>query len=161
MGRSIRMVEEFGRFANMTGFANDLVKSNVPIGSGLHEAPYLENNEGSILSTNQFCEASIWLADVLCCHGGYQRLVAPVENSEEIFNMYLEVKDWFLDSECSYPSDNDLHDLLRVWLTGNKVPWDPTILDEESDMRIPLCWDGEPEFDNASNYDVQEQDEIN
>ena len=60
MGRTFRMIEETGRHANMTGFANDLVKNNVPIGSGLtrcvdqksgftfllglHEAPYLDNN---------------------------------------------------------------------------------------------------------------------
>eukprot|EP00957_Ditylum_brightwellii_P101186 7711119-Ditylum_brightwellii.AAC.1 len=63
------MIEESGRKANMTGFANDLVKNSIPIGSGLtkcvnkatnfqfllgmHEAPYLENNKESLLSTNQ------------------------------------------------------------------------------------------------------------
>eukprot|EP00957_Ditylum_brightwellii_P119478 9116207-Ditylum_brightwellii.AAC.1 len=99
MGRSFKMIEETGRFSKMTDFTNDLVKNNVPIGSGLthcvsksngfqflsglHEAPYLETNEGSLLSTNQSCEAGIWLADALFCHGGDQRLVAPVENSEE------------------------------------------------------------------------------
>eukprot|EP00957_Ditylum_brightwellii_P080334 6109887-Ditylum_brightwellii.AAC.1 len=88
VGRSFKMIEENGRFANMTGFTNDLVKNNVPIGSGLnrcvnksngfkfllglHKAPYLENNEGSLLSTNQSCGAGIWLADVLRCHGGDQ-----------------------------------------------------------------------------------------
>eukprot|EP00957_Ditylum_brightwellii_P090273 6874836-Ditylum_brightwellii.AAC.1 len=67
------MIQETGRFTNMMGFANDLVKNNVPIGSGLtkyvderngfefllglHEAPYLESNEGSLLSTNQTREA--------------------------------------------------------------------------------------------------------
>ena len=65
----------------MTGFANDLVKETVPIGSGLtrcvdkkhgyefllglHEAPYLETNESSLLSTGQSREAGIWLSDVL------------------------------------------------------------------------------------------------
>eukprot|EP00957_Ditylum_brightwellii_P093158 7092702-Ditylum_brightwellii.AAC.1 len=82
----------------MTGFANDLVKNNIPIESGLtrckgmhsgfefllglHEAPYLDTNEGSLLSTNQSREAGIWLADVLRRHGGDKHLVAPVENSE-------------------------------------------------------------------------------
>eukprot|EP00957_Ditylum_brightwellii_P208207 15356294-Ditylum_brightwellii.AAC.1 len=130
MGRSFKMIEESGKFANMTGFANDLVNNNFPIGSGLtchvnksngsqfllrlHEAVYLENNEGSLLSTIQSCEAGIWLADVFCCHGGDQRLVAPFENSEEMFNMDLEVKDRLLAIKCSYPSDNNLHNLPRV-----------------------------------------------
>jgi hypothetical protein len=130
MGRSFKMIEETGRFANMTDFANDLVKNNVPIGSGLtrcvnksngfkfllglHEAPYLENNEGSLLSTNQSRVAGIWLADVLCRHGGDQRLVAPVENSEEMLDMDLKVKDGLLAIECSYPSSDDLQDLPRV-----------------------------------------------
>eukprot|EP00957_Ditylum_brightwellii_P013190 996028-Ditylum_brightwellii.AAC.1 len=57
--------------------------------------------------------------------------------------MDLEVKDGFLAIECSYPSDSNLCDLPRVWLTGNEAPWDPTILDEESDVRVPLYWGGE------------------
>eukprot|EP00957_Ditylum_brightwellii_P005837 443903-Ditylum_brightwellii.AAC.1 len=89
------------------------------------------------------------------------RLVAPVENSEEMLDMYLEVKDGFLTIECSYPSDNDLCDLPRVWLTENEVPWDPNILYEESDARVPLCWDGESKFDETNNNDVQEQGETN
>eukprot|EP00957_Ditylum_brightwellii_P059639 4527127-Ditylum_brightwellii.AAC.1 len=100
MGHPFRMIEETEHFANMTGFANDLVKNNVPIGSGLtkcvdernglefllglHEAPYLESNEGSLLSTNQTREAGVWLSDVLRRHGGDQRLVDLVENSEEM-----------------------------------------------------------------------------
>eukprot|EP00957_Ditylum_brightwellii_P068560 5205284-Ditylum_brightwellii.AAC.1 len=103
---SFKMIEESGRFANMTGFANDLVKNNAPIGSdltqcvnksngfqfilGLDEAPYLEKNEGLLLSTNQSHEAGIWLADVLHYHGRDQRLVSPVENSEEMLDMDLE-----------------------------------------------------------------------
>ena len=35
MGKSFKMLEYTGRFADMTGFANDLVKKDVPIGSGL------------------------------------------------------------------------------------------------------------------------------
>eukprot|EP00957_Ditylum_brightwellii_P024697 1865846-Ditylum_brightwellii.AAC.1 len=35
MERSFKMVEESGRFTNMTDFANDLVKNNIPIESGL------------------------------------------------------------------------------------------------------------------------------
>jgi hypothetical protein len=128
---------------------------------GLHEASYLENNEGSLLSTNQFWEAGVWLADVLRRHGGDQRLVAPVENSEEMLDMDLQVKDGLLAIECSYPSNDELHDLPRVWLTGNEVPWDPTILDEEGNIKVLLCWDGESEFEEAKNNDVKEQDERN
>eukprot|EP00957_Ditylum_brightwellii_P090202 6869841-Ditylum_brightwellii.AAC.1 len=88
MGRSFKMIEETGIFANMTGFTNDLVKNNAHIGSGLthcvnksngfqfllgiHEAPYLENNEGLLLSTKQSHETGTWLADVLHHHGGDQ-----------------------------------------------------------------------------------------
>eukprot|EP00957_Ditylum_brightwellii_P102632 7821778-Ditylum_brightwellii.AAC.1 len=75
--------------------------------------------------------------------------------------MDLEVKDGLLAIECSYPLNYDLHDLPRVWLTGNRIPWDPTILDEESGIRVPLCWDGKSEFKEANNNDVQEQDERN
>eukprot|EP00957_Ditylum_brightwellii_P191233 14561283-Ditylum_brightwellii.AAC.1 len=81
MGRSLHLIEETGRHANMTGFANDLVKENVPIGSGLircvdkrhgyefllglHKVPYLETNKGSLLSTRQSREAGVWLSEVL------------------------------------------------------------------------------------------------
>eukprot|EP00957_Ditylum_brightwellii_P002296 177000-Ditylum_brightwellii.AAC.1 len=91
------MIKELGSKGNMTGFADDLVKNNIPTGSGLtkgvnkatgfqfllglHEAQCLKNNEGSLLSTNQSHEI------------GDQRLVAPVENSKEILDMHLEVKD--------------------------------------------------------------------
>eukprot|EP00957_Ditylum_brightwellii_P175907 13394855-Ditylum_brightwellii.AAC.1 len=82
----------------MTGFANNLVKENVPIGSGLtrcvdkrhgyefllglHEAPYLKTNKGSLLSTGKSREAGVWISDVLRCHGGDQRLVTPVDGTE-------------------------------------------------------------------------------
>jgi len=171
------MIEKSGRLANMTGFANDLVKNDVPIGSGLtrcinkatgfqfllglHEAPYLDNNEGSLLSTNQSREAGIWLADVLKRHGGDQRLVAPVENSDEMVDMELEVKDGLLVIECAYPPEDDLERLPRVWLTSNEVPWDPSVLEEDSSITVPSCWDGESEFLEASDCNMQEQEEIN
>ena len=146
MGSPFKMIEETGRFATMTGFANDLTKDNVPIGSGLtkcntkqgfeflmgmHESPYLETNKGSLISTNQAREAGIWIADVLCRHGGDQRLVAPIENRSDMLDLELDVKDGLLGVECTYPSDSDLDELPRVWLTSNKVPWDSSILDQE------------------------------
>eukprot|EP00957_Ditylum_brightwellii_P195555 14901029-Ditylum_brightwellii.AAC.1 len=76
-----------------------------------------------------------------------------------MLDMDLKVKGGLLTIEFFYPSSDDLRDLRRVWLTGNEVPWDPTILDEEDDIKVPLYWDGESKFDEASNNDVQEQDE--
>eukprot|EP00957_Ditylum_brightwellii_P051207 3881701-Ditylum_brightwellii.AAC.1 len=78
-----------------------------------------------------------------------------------MLDMDLEVKDGLLAIECSYPSSDDMCDLPRLWLTGNEVPWDPTILDEESDIKVPLYWDGESEFEAANINGVQEQDERN
>eukprot|EP00957_Ditylum_brightwellii_P002386 183059-Ditylum_brightwellii.AAC.1 len=46
-------------------------------------------------------------------------------------------------------------------MAGNEVPWDPNILDEESGIKVLLCWDGESEFDETSNNDVQDQEERN
>eukprot|EP00957_Ditylum_brightwellii_P129305 9864030-Ditylum_brightwellii.AAC.1 len=99
MGRCFHMIEETGKYTDMTGFANKMVKANVPIGSGLtkcvdqqngfefllglHESPFLENNDTSLLSTNQAREAGIWVADVMHRHGGDQRLVAPIENCND------------------------------------------------------------------------------
>eukprot|EP00957_Ditylum_brightwellii_P036840 2789861-Ditylum_brightwellii.AAC.1 len=91
------MIEESGRFKNMTGFANVWVKNNIPIGSGL-----------------TFCER-IWLVDMLKHNVGDQRLVAPVENSEEMIDMRLEVNNGLLVIKCSYPLEEDLSDLPRVW----------------------------------------------
>eukprot|EP00957_Ditylum_brightwellii_P021250 1602940-Ditylum_brightwellii.AAC.1 len=67
--------------------------------------------------------------------------------------MDLEVKDGILAIECSYPSNDDLHYLPRVWLMRNEFPWDPTILDEENNIRVLLCWDGESEFEEANSND--------
>ena len=80
----------------MTGFTNDLTKNDIPIGSGLtkiftsdgqpillgmHEAAYLKNNAGSLISTNQAREAGTWVDDVLKCHSGTPRIVVQVEGS--------------------------------------------------------------------------------
>eukprot|EP00957_Ditylum_brightwellii_P030769 2331419-Ditylum_brightwellii.AAC.1 len=84
----------------------------------------------------------------------YGWLICFVVMMEIRGDMNLEVKDGLLAIECSYPSNDDLCDLSRVWLTGNEVPWDPTSLDEENDIRILLCWDGESEFEGANNNDA-------
>eukprot|EP00957_Ditylum_brightwellii_P150095 11430561-Ditylum_brightwellii.AAC.1 len=54
----------------------------------------------------------------------------------------LKVKDGLLAIHCSYPSNRDLQELPQVWLTDNKVPWNPSIIEEES-LTVPSCWDGE------------------
>ena len=80
------MIQETERYSNITVFANDLVNNNIRIGSrltrclnnrngfrfliGLNEAPYLDTNEGLLLSTNKSREAGIWVADVLKLHRG-------------------------------------------------------------------------------------------
>ena len=68
MEKSFKMIEDSVRRVDMTGFANDPQKKNILIGSGLtrcidknngfefllglHEAPYLANNDSCLLSTN-------------------------------------------------------------------------------------------------------------
>ena len=85
------MIQDTGRRTDMTGFANDLKRNNIPIGSGLircidkhngfefllglHKALYLQNNDGSLLSTNQSREAGIWIANVLKRYGGINALL--------------------------------------------------------------------------------------
>ena len=44
MGRCFKLLEESGRFTNMTGFASDLVITNVTIGSGVKK--YVDKNTG-------------------------------------------------------------------------------------------------------------------
>ena len=47
---------------------------------------------------------------------------------------------------CRFPSDQDMEELPRVWLTVNEVPWNSQVLDSQEQVRIPLCWDGESKF---------------
>eukprot|EP00957_Ditylum_brightwellii_P005281 402882-Ditylum_brightwellii.AAC.1 len=75
--------------------------------------------------------------------------------------MELEVKDSLLAIECAYPSEDDLERLPRIWLTNNEEPWDPSVLEEASSITISSCWDGESEFLEASDSNMQEQEEIN
>ena len=166
MGRTFRVDALTERRAEMSGFANGMNRSDVPIGSGLtkcvdkksgyqfllglHESPHLPNNDGSLLSTGQTREAGIWLSDVLKRHGGDQRLVAPVEDADYHADLDLEVKDGLLAIECHYPTDDEWNTLPRVWLTSNEVPWDPSILDVDDDVVIPCCWDGVSPLETAT-----------
>ena len=139
----------------MTGFSNDLTKVDVPIASGLtktysstgqpfllgmHESCYLQNNEHSLLSTNQGREAGTWIDDVMKRHGGTERIVADVETWDgETMDVDLEVQDGLLKFGCVYPTDDEMETLPRVWLTSNEQPWDPSVLDDDS-VTIPSCY---------------------
>ena len=130
MGKTFCLIQESGRLADMTGFSNNLVKRNVPIGSGLTrcvdvtngfefllglcEAPYLVKNNSSLLSTTQSRKAGIWIDDVMVRHGGKQRLVAPIEGCEEMLDMHLQVKEGLLSIECKYPTEEDMERLPQV-----------------------------------------------
>ena len=46
-----------------------------------------------------------------------------------------------------------------MWLTSNEVPWDPSIFEEESEITIPACWDGESKFREATSNGVQAHEE--
>eukprot|EP00957_Ditylum_brightwellii_P071312 5421156-Ditylum_brightwellii.AAC.1 len=121
-----KMIEKSGRFANMTLFANDAIKNSVLIGSGLT----------CFINKLKVFQFFLGLHEAPCL-GNKQRLVASVENSDEMIDIFLVVKDGLLANECFYPSDKNLWDLLIIWLTGNEVPSDPAILDEESDATVP------------------------
>eukprot|EP00957_Ditylum_brightwellii_P091692 6981728-Ditylum_brightwellii.AAC.1 len=129
------MIEESGKFANMISLANDW--------------------------TIKFQEISIWTADVLRCHGGDQRLVPLVEDSEKILDKSLGVKGGLVAIEYSYPSEEHLINLPIVWLTSNSIPCNPSVLDEDNDVTIIPCWDEESEFYVAINNDLKKHNEIN
>eukprot|EP00957_Ditylum_brightwellii_P208105 15355883-Ditylum_brightwellii.AAC.2 len=78
-----------------------------------------------------------------------------------MLDMILHVKDRLLCIECSYPSDDDLNNLPWVWLIVNKVPWDPSILEDKNGITIPSCWVGGLEFMEATNKDAQEEGDSN
>lgn len=91
----------------------------------LHEAPYLPNSDGSLLSTNQAQEAGAWVADVLQSHGRDQCLVASLKESQghtsnKMVSMDLDVQDELLCIECVYPAEEEFNSLPRVWLTSNE-----------------------------------------
>ena len=79
MGRKWAVVDDTGRRCEMSGFANDLVKSDIPVCSGktvvevgiqqvllgLHEAPYLKHNEHGLLSTGQARKYGTWVDNTL------------------------------------------------------------------------------------------------
>ena len=111
---------------------------------GLHEAPYLPNNDSSLLSTNQAREAGIWVADVLKRHGGDQRLVAPLEDSRghtsnKMVSIDLDVQDRLLCIKCEYPMEEEFNSLPQIWFMHNKQPWKPEILDSNKSVIVHPC----------------------
>ena len=132
----------------MSGFANDLVKSDIPVCSGktvvevdkhkvllgLHEAPYLKGNKHR-LSTGQACEYSTCVDDTLRCHGGGQRIVGH-DNNGISYNFKLNVTDGLLTLQTQYPTQDELESLPTVWLTSTK-PWDPTSLEAPDKLVLP------------------------
>jgi hypothetical protein len=154
MGRAFRITGMSNRFADMCGFADELIKSNVQIGSGvslyehngvklligLHEAPYLENNNGSLLSTGQARENGVWIDDVLKRHGGSQKLVATDESGTPV-PIPFDATNGLFQIHLRYPTDDEVDSLPIVWLTSNEVPWDPTVLDHSGESILPF-YDG-------------------
>eukprot|EP00957_Ditylum_brightwellii_P053490 4053862-Ditylum_brightwellii.AAC.1 len=77
-----------------------------------------------------------------------------------MIDLDLEVKDGLLALKCNYPSDKDLLELPWVWLTNNKQPWDPSVLEEDSAIIVPSCWNGESEFLLATNQEPDPPEKI-
>eukprot|EP00957_Ditylum_brightwellii_P088362 6731073-Ditylum_brightwellii.AAC.1 len=73
----------------------------------------------------------------------------------------FEVKDSLFAIECAYPSDDDIERLTKVWFTSNEASWDLLVLEEDITSIIPSCWDGESEFLEASDSNMQAREEIN
>ena len=173
MGRHFRTIAYSGRYANMTGFANDLEKHDVPIASGLtkvmdrwgqpcllgmHEAAELKYNESSLISTNQSREAGTWIDDVMKRHGGTQTIVAQVEGwDNETREFDLEAESGLLKIECQYPTDDELNSLPRVWLTANEKPWDPDVLDDDT-VTVPSCYQTNHQVTDSDTEDNKKHD---
>ena len=133
----------------MSGFANDLVKSDIPVCSGktvievdkhkvllgLHEAPYLKHNEQGLLSTGQARKHGTCVDNTLCRHGGGQR-IAGQDNNGTSYNFDLDVTDGLLTLQTRYPTPDELESLPTVWLTSAK-PWDPTSLEAPDKLVLP------------------------
>ena len=118
----------------------------------------MESNIGSLLSTHQAREAGVWLCDKLIRHGGSQRLIAPIEHSEKFFDLNLIVKDGLLAIKCEYPSEKDLEELPRVWLTSNEFPWTPEVFQGNDSSRVVTCWDGTSEIQTLNRMTHQPVD---
>ena len=150
MGRTWAVVDDTGRRCEMSGFANDLVKSDIPVCSGktvvevdnhkvllgLHEAPYLKHNEHGLLSTGQACEHGTCVDDTLRRHGGAQRIAGDMTTLGRHTTSTLDVTDGLLTLPTRYPTQDELETLPTVWLTSAE-PWDPTSLEAPDELVLP------------------------
>ena len=150
MGRVFRVIQYTNRYADMMGFASGVAKKRVRIALGvavytnpeglrtligLHEAPYLEHNTTSLLSTGQAREHGVWVDDVLQRHGGKQMIMAHDIDGTP-FTFALAINAGLFELELTYSSDDDVDTLPIVWLTSED-PWDPEVLDCASTKVIP------------------------
>ena len=60
--------------------------------------------------------------------------------------------------ECKFPSETDIKELPRVWLTGNEFPWNPNIFEDKESTRVPTCWDGVSELQMLNTMTFQPVD---
>ena len=153
MGCMWAVVDNTGQRCKMSGFANDLIKSDIPVCSGktvvevdkqkvllsLHEAPYLKHSNHGLLSTGQACKYGTWVDDTLCQRGGGKRL-AGEDGHGTSYNFELEVTNRLLTLPIRYPTQDELESLPTVWLMSAD-PWDPSSL-EVSDKLILPSMDG-------------------
>ena len=68
-----------------------------------------------------------------------------------MISLKLLIEDGLLSVECEYPSEQDINELPRVWLTRNKFSWNRDIFENEKHKTIPICWDGILEFQEAKH----------
>ena len=150
LGCTWAMVDDTGQRCKMSGFANDLVKSDIPVCSGktvvevgkqkvllgMHEASYLKHNTHGLLSTGQACEYGTWVNDTLCRHGGGQCIATQDEHGKS-YNFDLDVSDGLLTLNTHYPTKDELESLPTVWLTSLH-PWDPRSLEVTNKLVRPL-----------------------
>ena len=149
MGCTWAVVEDTGRRCEMSGFANDLVKSDIPMCSGktvvkvdtqkvllgFHKAPYLKHNKHGLLSTGQACKYGTCVDNTLRRHGGGHR-IAGQDNHGTSYNFELDVTDGLLTLQTRYPTQDERESLPTVWLTSAK-PWDPTSLEAPDKQVLP------------------------
>jgi len=170
MGQQFRIVAKTDRYADMEGFVNDLTKERVQIKGGvavtvdtasnkfllgLRESPHLPHNKHSLLSTGQSHEFGVWVGDVLKRHGGDQCIRAQTKNGE-IGYFELSTSQELLKLDLQYPTNTEMEFLPTVWLPSDKL-WDPTVLDDETKLIIPVNDGGRLNLNNTNTINVVDQ----
>ena len=61
-------------------------------------------------------------------HGGNQRIIGQADNGGQLVKQPLAITDGLLNIEISRPTELEMAELPKVWMTGNKTPWDPDVL---------------------------------